>query len=122
MKYYKNLNNQVFAYEADGSQDSIIPSEFIAITEQEMLVLTAPPPAPTQTQFTSLEFLAKFTEEEVLGVVAATLQSAPIKLWYDMMMAATYVDLEDVRTEQGLDALITAGLLATNRKAEILAL
>ncbi len=121
MKYFKNSNNKVFAYESDGSQDSIISPELIAITEAEMLTLTAPPPPPPKTQFTSLEFLAKFTEAEVLGVVSATLQSAPLKLWYDMMMAATFVDLQDVRTGQGLDALIAAGLLAPNRKAQILA-
>jgi hypothetical protein len=122
MKYYKDINDKVFAYEPDGSQDDFIPQGLTPITVAEMVILTAPPPAPPKTQFTSLEFLAKFTEVEVLAVVGATLQSAPLKLWYDMMMAASYVDLEDVRTEQGLDALIAAGLLEPSRKAEILAL
>jgi hypothetical protein len=120
MKYYRDTNNKVFAYEDNGSQDHLIPEGLIEISESEMVILTTPPPPPPQTRFTSLEFLAKFTEAEILGVVAATMQSAPLKLWYDMMMAATYVDIEDVRTEQGLDALILAGLLAPNRKAQIL--
>lgn len=121
MKYFKNQSNKVFAYESDGSQDKYIKEGLTPITEAEMVTLTTPPPPPPKTQFTSLEFLAKFTEAEVLGVVSATLQSAPLKLWYDMMMAATFVDLEDLRTGQGLDALIAAGLLAPNRKDEILA-
>jgi len=79
-----------------------------------------PPPAP-KTQFTSLEFLDRFTEEEQLTVVAATLQSPQVKLWYDRMLAASYVDLHDPRTEIGIDALIAFGLIAQERKADILA-
>ena len=35
MKTYKDLNNNLFAYEEDGSQDSIIPSDYILITDDE---------------------------------------------------------------------------------------
>lgn len=36
MKYYKNpKTNELFAYEADGSQDDIIPSHLVQITEAE---------------------------------------------------------------------------------------
>ncbi len=73
-----------------------------------------------QTQFTPLEFLAKFTQTEQLAVVAATLQSPALKLWYDMMLAASYVDLTDQRTIDGLTALVGAGLITANRKTEIL--
>jgi len=45
MKYFKNANNQVFAYEADGSQDAYIAEDLISITYEEMIELTAPPPA-----------------------------------------------------------------------------
>lgn len=43
MKYYKNENNQVYAYESDGSQDSYIASNLIAITESEAKELAAQP-------------------------------------------------------------------------------
>lgn len=33
MNYYKSPTNEIFAYAADGSQDSIIPSDYIQITE-----------------------------------------------------------------------------------------
>jgi len=82
------------------------------------------PPEPTpqyKTQFTSLEYLGKFTESEQLAVVSATLQNAQIKLWYDKMLAASYVDITDPRTIGGLDALIAFGLIAAPRKSAILA-
>ena len=80
------------------------------------------PPATSyiKTQFTSLEFLDRFTDSEQLAVVTATLASPEVKLWYDKMLAASYVDMADPRTAGGLDALILAGLLAPERKAVIL--
>lgn len=35
MKTYKDTNNNLWAYEDDGSQDSIIPSDFVLITNAE---------------------------------------------------------------------------------------
>lgn len=35
MKLYKNENNEIFAYELDGSQDQLIPNDFVAITQEE---------------------------------------------------------------------------------------
>ena len=39
MKTYKDLNNNLWAYEEDGSQDNIIPSDYILITEAEAEVI-----------------------------------------------------------------------------------
>jgi hypothetical protein len=36
MKYYKNPNNEIYAYESDGSQDHVIPKEYIAVTDSEV--------------------------------------------------------------------------------------
>ena len=37
MKYYKNPNtNEIYAYEADGSQDDFIKPELIAITDNDV--------------------------------------------------------------------------------------
>jgi hypothetical protein len=41
MKTYKNLNNDLYAYEEDGSQDHLIPNEFILITEDEANAIRA---------------------------------------------------------------------------------
>ncbi len=43
MKYFKDIENQVYAFEADGSQDSYIPSHLIAITIEEADELRNPP-------------------------------------------------------------------------------
>ena len=42
MKYFKDLNNSVFAYEEDGSQDEFISPSLIAITEEEAESLRVP--------------------------------------------------------------------------------
>ena len=76
------------------------------------------PPAPPP-QFTSLQYLDLFTEAEQLAVATAAMQSAQVKLWYDRTLAANFITLADPRTEAGLTALVQAGLLTTERKAEI---
>jgi len=57
MKYYKNESNELYAYESDGSQDNVIKSGLIAITEEEAnKILLAieqsyvPPPEPTKEE------------------------------------------------------------------------
>jgi hypothetical protein len=35
MKLYKSPDNEVYAYELDGSQDHLISQDFVAITEDE---------------------------------------------------------------------------------------
>ena len=79
-----------------------------------------PLPPPPPKQFTSLEYLALFTESEQLAVVSATMAVPQVKLWYDKMLAAGYVTSADSRTEGGLVALVGAGLLTEARKVEIL--
>ena len=36
MKLYKSPNNDVYAYETDGSQDHLIPDNFVALTQEEI--------------------------------------------------------------------------------------
>ena len=81
-----------------------------------------PEPNPLQPKrLTSLEFLDLFTESEQLAIATAAMQSAQVKLWYDRMLAAMFITLADPRTEAGLTALVTAGLLTAERKTEIVA-
>lgn len=80
------------------------------------------PPAPVvYPQFTSLELLDLFTEQEQLAVVAATMAVPAVKLWYDRLLAASFITYEDPRTESGLQALVDAELLTPSRKAAIVA-
>ena len=50
MKYYKDENNQVYAFESDGSQDSYIPTHLDPITEVEADELRKPALTPEQVQ------------------------------------------------------------------------
>lgn len=114
MKYYK-LND--IYYWADANTK--ITEGSIEITKAEFdasFIVEVPP----QTQFTALEFLERFNETEQLAVVSATLANAQVKLWYDKMLAASFVDITDPRTIGGLDALVAFNLLTETRKDEIL--
>jgi hypothetical protein len=48
MKYYKDENNQVYAYAADGSQDAYIKEGLIPISQEQALAITNPPETPEQ--------------------------------------------------------------------------
>ena len=77
-------------------------------------------PAPiVYRDLTSLEFRELFTDAEQVAGVSATMASPVVKLWYDKMLAAMNITLSDPRTAAGLDALVAAGLLTAERKAEI---
>ena len=49
------------------------------------------------------------------------MQDVDIGIWYDDTVAAQFVTYSDPRVEQGLAALVTAGLLTPERKTEIVA-
>src|SRR5690606_35624173 len=49
------------------------------------------PPPPQYPRFSALEMLDLFTEAEQLAVVSATMSVPAVKLWYDRLIAATYV-------------------------------
>jgi hypothetical protein len=41
MKLYKSLTNEIFAYEEDGSQDHIIPEDYVAVTNEQADLIIA---------------------------------------------------------------------------------
>lgn len=97
--------------------------EDVAMGEREIADFLASIPSQTVSspRFVPLDFLDLFTEAEQLAVAAAAMSSAPVKLWYDRVLAATYITLDDPRVESGLDALVSAGLLSPQRKAAVMA-
>ncbi len=48
------------------------------------------------------------------------MSNAQVKLWYDKMLAAKKVNFDDPRTQAGMVALVDAGIITTERSAEIL--
>ena len=56
MKHYKSPNNEIFAYEADGSQDHIIPKDYVAVTDAEADQIKT---ANAQSKFNELDYADK---------------------------------------------------------------
>ena len=52
MKHFKDAQNNLYAYEADGSQDAFILDGLTAITDDEAAALASPtpPPVPESTE------------------------------------------------------------------------
>lgn len=94
--------------------------QVVEIAPDELASFAAPLPTE-RPRFVPLEFLDLFTEAEQLSVAAAAMSSAPVKLWYDRVLAASYITLDDPRVETGLTALVAAGLLSEERKLAVLA-
>lgn len=84
------------------------------------LPILADIPATVPASCTSLEYLDRFTQAEQESVVTAGMTNAAVRLWYDKLIAAQEVVFADQRVSAGLDALISAGLLAADRKAVLL--
>lgn len=112
------INGVYQVFDVKGNRIMSVPETLIevdSLPEPE----PAPPAPPVYPRFTALEMLDLFTEAEQLAVVAATLTSPAVKLWYDRLIAATYVTYEDPRTDGGLQALVDGELITPERKDEI---
>lgn len=91
MKYYK-LNNQVFAFEADGSQDDYIKSDMIKMTKAEVdthlkvevLPIEQTLPPLTRRQFKLALLHAGLTDEINVAIasIADTTTKAVIEIEY----------------------------------------
>ena len=112
--------DQINLFRADvATHGGEIDEAFLADIEAEWVPPESVSPPVAPKQLTSLEFLDLFTDAEQVAVVYSTMTSPVVKLWYDKMLAAMNITLSDPRTEAGLDALVDAGLLSVERKAEI---
>ncbi|WP_272675070.1 MULTISPECIES: tail fiber assembly protein [unclassified Providencia] len=80
MKYYKDKNNEVYAYESDGSQDAFITDDLALIAEQEALAITNPPPSKEQ-----LIAEAEYQKQALLNEATATI--APLQDAVDLGIA-----------------------------------
>nr|ELR5199342.1 tail fiber assembly protein [Providencia rettgeri] len=82
MKYYKNRNNEIYAYESDGSQDEFIADDLVLIAEQEALAITNPPPSKGQ-----LIAEAEYQKQVLLN--EATIAIAPLQDAVDLGIATS---------------------------------
>ena len=116
MKLYKDTTGKVFGFDAWQK----VPDNLTELTPKEVEDHTRPPPPVPKTQFTSLEYLDRFTEAEHNAILDAAEANKQIKKFYNRLLAATFIDLEDPRTERGIDALIGAGLVKAGRKTALM--
>jgi hypothetical protein len=56
MKHYKSPNNEIYAYESDGSQDHVIPKDYVAVTDAEADQIRT---ANAQLRFDALDYAEK---------------------------------------------------------------
>jgi hypothetical protein len=120
MLHYKHpTTNQVFAYESLADRQKFGAAELVAITDQELSVLTAPPPAPVPQVVTRFQALAALhlagKLEAVQAIMAAPETPVLAKLAWDnalsfernsptLLMLSAAVGM----TSQDLDALFVA--------------
>lgn len=123
MKYAKIIDGVVVQTQPNAQEGFIQVDELVhcgMLYDGEDFSLPVIPAPPPRTRFSSLEFLERFTEPEQIAVATATMSNAEVKLWYDKLLAAEFIDITDLRVELGIDALVSAGLLAPARKADLL--
>ena len=83
MKLFKDTNNNIYGYELDGSQDYLIPSDYISITDAEAAAIIASKiPLPTYKQLRAaayppmvdyLDAIAKSDSDAVKAYIEACL-------------------------------------------------
>jgi hypothetical protein len=77
--------------------------------------------APTLTWIiTKVAFVSRFTSAEYVGVVTAANSDPSVQAWYDLLFIANNIDLEDQRTVDGINFMVSKNLLTAERANEIL--
>lgn len=70
---------------------------------------------------TKLEYMERFTDEELGTIFTVAKQSVAVEVWLEKFKLASEINLDDPRILGGLQALESAGILATGRAMEIIA-
>lgn len=72
-------------------------------------------------QLTKLEFLNRFTDEELANILETAKTNSLIAVWIKKLELAGDIRLDDQRTIDGVGGLEQLGILAAGRAAQILA-
>lgn len=104
----------------DDGQPAPTEAEFAA-TEAQAKSLFAQEQAPVKTWPTVAEFNAEFTKDEKKAIIRAARQDDDLALLdREMLSWRGQVWANDARVLAGLDALVAARILTTQRRSEIL--
>jgi len=99
MKHYKNKSDEVYAYETDGSQDHLIPKDFIAITNDEAKTLTTKASdGEMKLNLLRKQRNSKLLESDWMANSDVTMSDAWKKYRQELRdITKTYKSLEDVK-------------------------
>ena len=79
------------------------------------------PPPPPPVVLTYLQFRALFTSAENSAIMAAAVQTPALLDWLLQAAGAQQIALADPIVKTGLDLLVSAGLITSDRETAILA-
>lgn len=79
-----------------------------------------PIPEPSVKQFTQLEYQTLYTFDELVAIEMASENDPVLRVLQRMQSAATFITLNDPRTIQGMQILVSKELLTPERYDEIL--
>lgn len=84
-------------------------------------VFSPPPlPPPLPNIISKLAMIDRFTEAEYEGVLAAARSDVQVQGWLDRFASANKIDLDNSRTIDGINLLVSKNLLAQDRANTIL--
>jgi hypothetical protein len=79
------------------------------------------PPAPVLPNIiTKVAFRFRMTDTEYVGVINAAKTDVEVAAWVETFNMVTRIDLDSQRTVDGLNVLVSKGLLTQERATEIL--
>lgn len=76
---------------------------------------------PVPRRLTQTQFAGRFTDTELQGILAAAQANPALGAWWEKFKLAKDINLDDLATQAGVQALEFAGLIAAGRAAAILA-
>lgn len=69
---------------------------------------------------TKFAMVNRFTNDEYVGIVAATKTDVEVEAWFGKFSIATQVRLDNAIAIEGMDFLVSKGLLTKDRATQIL--
>lgn len=84
------------------------------------LVGPVPAPPPPPPIITKIAMLTRLTDAEYVGILAAAKTDVEVEGWLGRFNAANTINLEDSRTVEGINLLVTKNLLTQARATAIL--
>lgn len=102
--------------------NSIIADEaFVEANYPGHYRLVGPEPTlPAPNIITKIAMITRFTDAEFVGILTAAKTDVEVEGWYVRFSAANTINLDDERTQTGINMLVSKNLLTQQRATQIL--